>query len=836
MTATIDTPPTGLSNEEAARRRAAGHGNVVPLTSSRSYGQILRENVFTFINNVLFGLGLTLTLLGRVTDALVSVGVILVNVIVSVVQEVRAKRTLDRIALLTRPKATVVRDGNEQEVDPSEIVLGDLLVARPGDQIVVDGVLVSEERIEVDESLLTGESDRVPKSRGDPLLSGSFVMTGTGRYIATKVGAESFANSLTAGAKAFRRVLTPLQRKIYLIVRVLLLTVVYFEILLVVNAVLAGISFLESVQASVVIFGLVPNGLFLAIAVAYAAGAVRIARKGALVQQANAIESLANVDVLCLDKTGTLTSNRIVFDRFHAYGVEEEELRRLLGRFVASASSGNRTSEAIAAAFPSERGPVEDEVVFSSERKWSGLCFDGAAYVLGAPEIVRPALASDPTAETVSAWAAQGLRVLLFARRPGGALRDANGEPALPRGMEPLAVLALADELRPEAKETLRQFAESGVRLKIISGDNPDTVAALARQAGFGSTVHAVSGLELAGASPAQLETVADEGTIFGRITPQQKEALVEALKRRGWYVAMMGDGVNDVLSLKKADLGIAMESGSQATRAVADIVLLGNSFAALPPAVREGQRILNGMQDILRLFLTRIAYFALLILSTAIVGGFPFTPKTASISTFFTVGLPTLALAAWAQPGPSIKGRHIRTLLYFVLPSAMTLSLAGLFVYIAFLILAFTETQLSFPDLPAEQAVEVAVPYAQSAVATFSVLCGLVLLVFLKPPVRWLAVGARYSGDRRPALLAAILLAAYVAVLALPELDWVLEMPALRLWEYALIALFVTVWATVLFVIWRRRLLDRFLAVDLAELAGVPQAQLEARSSGFGR
>jgi cation-transporting ATPase E len=818
----LTTAPIGLTSEEAARRRAAGQGNDIPLTSSRSYRQILRENVFTFINTVLFGLGLTLALLGRVSDALVSVGVILVNVIVSVVQEVRAKQTLDRIALLTRPKATVVRDGVEREVDPADVVLGDLLVAGTGDQIVVDGVLASEGRVDVDESLLTGESDLVAKSAGDPLYSGSFVVNGEGRYLATKVGAASLANSLTAGAKAFRRVLTPLQRKIFLVVRVLLLIVVYFEALLVVNAILADIPFLQSVQASVVIFGLVPNGLFLAIAVAYAAGAVRIAGRGALVQQANAVESLANVDVLCLDKTGTLTANHLVFDRVEPVGIPEGEVRRLLGVFVASASSGNRTSEAIAAGCPGAAQPVTEEVAFSSERKWSGLTLDGVAYVLGAPEMLRAALANDPTSATVAAWAAGGLRVLLFARREGGSLYGPDGQPALPDGLEPIGVLGFSDVLRPEAKETLRQFAEAGVRLKIISGDHPETVAAVARQVGLGEEIRLVSGLDLAGASAAEFETAAEEGTIFGRITPQQKEALVDALKRRGFYVAMIGDGVNDVLSLKKADLGIAMEGGSQATRAVADIVLLGSSFAALPPAVREGQRILNGMQDILRLFLTRIAYFALLILSTAIVGGFPFTPKTASISTLFTVGLPSLALAAWAEPGGVVKGRHVRPLIYYVVPAALTLSLFGLLVYIVFLVLGFTDVQTARPDLSADETVNLALPYAHSAIVTFSVLCGIALLVFVKPPFRWLAVGARYTGDRRPAVLALALLGAYATLVSVPGLGWLLEVPSLSLGEYAFIALAVIVWATLLTAIWRRRLLDRFLGVDLAGLAGV--------------
>jgi cation-transporting ATPase E len=700
-------------------------------------------------------------------------------------------------------------------------VLGDLLVIRPGDQVVVDGVVRTPGPLEVDESLLTGESDRVVKGAGDLLYSGSFVVTGSGQYQASRVGAASFANTLTAGARAFRRVLTPLQRAVYLIIRILLLVVLYFEVLLLVNAVLSEVSLLESVQASVVIFGLVPNGLFLAITLAYAAGAVRVAGRGVLVQQANAIESLANVDVLCLDKTGTLTTNRLTLRALHPLTVSEEEFRQVLATFAASVTSGNRTSEAIAAALPGERMRVVDEVPFSSERKWSGVVMaTGAALVLGAPEVVLPAEAAMTAA--IERWVTQGLRVVLLARAPGGALRDAAGQPLLPAGLEPLGLVVLADELRPGTQETLEQFAQAGVRLKIISGDNPETVAALARQAGFPGQLRLVTGSDLDGLTDAQLEAVAEERDIFGRVVPQQKERLVAALKRRGHHVAMIGDGVNDVLSLKQADLGIAMESGSQATRAVADIVLLGDRFDVLVPAIREGKRILSGMQDILCLFLTRVAYFALLILSAAVVGGFPFTPRTASLLTLFTVGLPTLALAAWAEPRPLPRGQHVRPLLFFLLPAALTLSLAALLVYVLFLLLAVVNLQLEQPDLPPETVLAAALPLAQSALLTFSVFCGLLLVVLLKPPLPWLAAGAARTGDWRPALLALVLLACYLLLLLLPGTDALLDVPPLSLGEHLLLGGLALLWAGLLRVLWRRRALDRFLGVDLAGFAGL--------------
>jgi cation-transporting ATPase E len=320
---------TGLTEAEVMLRRAKGLGNRVAVTTGRTYRQIFQENVFTFINIVLFGLGAALVLLGRVSDALVSVGVIAINVVVSVVQEIRAKRVLDRISLITRPSATVIREGRQKKVDLEDIVVGDTLVVEPGDQIVTDGMVIGDEDLQVDESLLTGESNPVNKHPGDPIYSGSFCVGGNGYYRADKVGAESLSNRLTVSARAFRRVLTPLQKEVNLVVRVLLLIAVYLEIILVVNSTLEKVPFVDGVRMSVVILGLVPNGLFLAVATAYTLGAVRIASKGALVQQSNAIESLSHVDVLCMDKTGTLTTNRLKVHSIQALHISEESLCQL---------------------------------------------------------------------------------------------------------------------------------------------------------------------------------------------------------------------------------------------------------------------------------------------------------------------------------------------------------------------------------------------------------------------------------------------------------------------------------------------------------------------------
>ncbi len=829
-TALINTSPSGLTEADVVQRRTQGLSNKVPPPTGRTYVEILRENIFTFINTVIFLLGVALVIVGRPTDALVSLGVISANVLVSVVQEIRAKRTLDRIAVLTRPTAQVIRAAVPRSVTPDQLVVGDVLQVGPGDQIVLDGRVIGDSQMQVDESQLTGESNLVPKQAGDPVYSGSFCVNGSARYVAEKVGEQSLSNQITAGARAFRRVLTPLQNEIYLVVRIMLALVIYIEFLLVIHAVVARINPGDAVASATLVVGLVPNGLFLSITLAYALGAVRIIKYGALVQQSNAIESLSNVTVLCLDKTGTLTANRLQVNALHPIGISEDDLKCILGAMVASAKTLNKTSEAIKQAYPAEARVLVADVPFSSARKWSAVAYDNGIYAMGAPEMLRPSLgaASQDNAavwqqiETQSAQLAdQGLRVLLIAHHPDPTLlHDRGDDSCLPEGMQPIGLISLSDELRAEAQETLQRFSAAGVRPKIISGDNPETVAALAKQAGLPDNIMLVSGLELDEMNDAQFAEAAQLATIFGRITPQQKEKLVEALRQQGNYVAMIGDGVNDVLSLKKSNLGIAMESGTQATRAVADIILMKDSFAALAPAVSEGQRIVNGMQDILRLFLTRILSMALLIVSALVVGEFPLALRNASIVTLFSVGIPAVLLALWARPGPRKNGTLAQRLAHFLITPVLLTSIIGVLLFYVVLWIPTGLSQVLGPDVTLRQStllMHAARPVAQSALASFLVLAGLLLVIFVEPPTKWWTGGDELSGDWRPTITAVLLIIGFFVISAVPMLRDIFALSELTPFEWALICGATIIWLFAVRFFWRHSITARFLGIQYA-------------------
>ena len=828
---------TGLDELEVRTRRARGEGNDFQLPTSRSLADILRQNVLTLINLVLFSIGAVMVAIGRPDEALASVSLIAINIVVGVVQELRAKRKLDRIALLTRPKVTVIRERQERAIDPAELVRGDVVVVRAGDQVVADGILVGSGQIEVDESLLTGESDHVPKRAGDPLLSGSFVVSGTALYVVRRVGAKSFANTVAAEARSFRVVKTPLQRDVDFVIRMLMLVAMFIGFLLLISSLLSDIPLMRRVQAAAVIAGLVPNGLFFMVIVTYAMGAVRMASRGALVQQANSVESLSNVDVLCMDKTGTLTANKIAYHDVLPVGWEREPLERALADFASSATATTKTTEALIAALGGDKLRVLDEVTFSSARKWSAIAFSderrSGIYVLGAPEVLAPYLEVPPDAlPPVDEWVEAGLRVVLFAHNPEVLyLHDSKGEPLLP-SLRPVGLVVFRDELRPDAQETLAQFARAGVALKIISGDNPYTVAALARQVGLPAE-GVVSGKELATLSDADFARMAEEASIFGRITPQQKEKLVKALRSQGHYVAMIGDGVNDVLSLKKADLGIAMESGSGAARSVADMVLLGDSFAALPQALLEGQRIVSGMRDILRLYLARAVTLVLMIISASVVGvGFPYIPKHITLVALLTIGIPTFAIAVWARPERS-RLPLLRSVLHFAFPAGMVTFLFAflLYVYIfngiinegrtvevlredvaSFQVYAGIDYEIYTPD---QFRYEVAVLFSQTALTVFSVLVGLILVMFVEPPVPWMAGGDRYSGDVRPTLLALGLGALFGAIMVYEPLRHLFELLPLEARDYAVVAGMATVWLLALRYTWRAQLFARFLHLD---------------------
>ncbi len=807
--------PRGLSDQEAAARRASGQGNNTVVKTGRTYGQILRENVFTFFNIVLFSIGLLLLLLGDVNDAILTAFTGLLNASIASFQEARAKKKLDHIALLTRPQARVIRDGQEKSIDPAEIVVGDLLVIGPGDQVLVDGALAGEGRLEMDESLLTGESDLIPKRAGDTLLSGSFVVSGKAIYEAQKVGEHSFINQLSQNARSFVPQITPLQRQVNQVVRLLLLLVLFFGVvILLANIRFEQLTLAQSLKAASVTFGLAPASLFLMIVLAYALGAVRIADQGALVQVSNAIESLCHVSVLCLDKTGTLTANQIRLEQIEALNTpggpafSQADLQRILGCYARSASASNATNEAVLNGTPGEKHLFQQEVPFSSKLKWSAMSFNEPAlrgtYVLGANEMMRPSLVENPRlAELQAAWSGRGWRVLTFACLPEAVpLQDAHGEPILPPGLFPIALLAFSDVLRPEARETLAGFKQAGIQIKIISGDNPETVAALAQQAGLGANgepVRLASGVDLAEMDSTQLSAAAREATIFGRITPEQKEKLVRTLKDQGHYVAMTGDGVNDVMALKQAQVGIAMQSGSQATRSVADIVLLNDSFSALPKAFLDGQRILNGLLDVLRLYLSNIVALAIEITFIAMLQlGFPFLPGQNSAIAMLAMSIPSFFLTTWARPGPAERSSLLKQIGHFVIPAGVFMSVANLIVYLYFIF-----SSKSLPD-------------AMTAITHATLLNGLLLVIFTRPPTRFWTGGKELDGDWKPTLLAVAMLAAFEIATNIPIISKFYEIqPLARPQDYLLVAGVSLAWVFVLRQAWRGRWFEKYLGVD---------------------
>ena len=775
-------------------------------------------------------LGIALAIVGRPIDALVSLAVISTNIVVSVTQEVRAKRTLDRIALLTRPTARVVRDGAERDVTPEELVLGDLVTLEPGDQVVLDGRVV-DGRLQLDESQLTGESDLQSRRAGEVVYSGSFATDGYGRYVVEQVGEGSLANRLAAGARAYRRVLTPLQREIQLVIRLAFLVVGYLEVLLLFNALLKTVPSGDVIGQAAVLVGLIPNGLFVSIAIAYALGAVRIARQGALVQHANAIESLSSVDVLCLDKTGTLTANRLTMVEAVPFTGTEATLRDLLGTMVASSGTRNKTAEAIAAACPGSPVPIATDIPFSSARKWSAIEVAPGVedaplrgiVALGAPQMLEPYLTEGPgivgraaREAAVAERSDRGLRVLLLAGDPAASgLVDAGDATILPSTLVPIGIVALEDELRAEAGTALAGFRATGVRPVIISGDDPDTVAALARQAGLGPELVTMTGPAVDELSDGDLAMAVGDVDVFGRITPSQKERLVGALKAGGHYVGMIGDGVNDVLSLKKADLGVAMHSGSAATRAVADIILTDDSFASLLPAVSEGQRIRNGMGSILALFLTRISTLGVLIVSSLVIGIFPIGLRNASVVSLLTVGIPSTLLALWAQPGAGRRDSLRRTVFRVVAPATILSSVLGLGVLYGTLALGVAATPgIDLASGLTDANLTDVTPSAQSALTLFLVLTGLALIAFVEPPLDWLAVAVPRTSDRRPlglaVALAAVLLLFVVVGPARALFGLAIPSPA----EATLALGAVALWILTIRLVWRYRLMERFLGL----------------------
>ncbi len=686
--------PHGLRFDEVADRVARGLVNRDDRKQRRDR-DIIRENALTYFNLVLFSLILVLFILaivdrdaGHAQDAFFVGIIVAANIAVGTWQEIRATRTLRALQALAAPRATVVRDGAESQILATDVVEGDLVLIGPGDQVVADGRVVAD-AAEIDESLLTGESQSVRRVPGEPVLSGSFCTAGRLGYVAERVGREAYAQRLTADARELVRRATPLQIRFKRIVRILLIATAALGGLLLVSAAVTGDDLADAIKnTTATISSVVPEGLLLGMTVAFAVGAVRLSRRGAIVQDINAVEAMNYLDVVCLDKTGTITANELSLRETH--WVADDDLavaadRGWLAAFAAAGADESGTSAALAAGLAAEANDARPvaRVPFNSERRWSALTLESRGvrrhFVLGAPETVLPSAADDGRLQRRYAEAARdGLRGLIFAEAP--ALPDPE---AGLRDVRALALVTVADVLRDEVADAFAKMDEIGIEPKIISGDNPETVVALVRQLGIDLPGGHISGAELAALDEAGFHEAVEQHSVFGRIAPEQKARIVTALRDNKHFVAMVGDGANDVRALRAADVAVAMESGTQTARAVAGIVLLKDSFAAFVQGTAEAQSVLGNSAQLSKLFITKSFYAFLIIIASDMLGlDFPFLPRHGSLTALFTLGLPAIFIALTTPP-PRAGADWTNTVLRFALPAAFALAAASVAVHL---------------------------------------------------------------------------------------------------------------------------------------------------------
>ena len=690
--------PGGLTTEEAARRAAEGKRNVL-VQREASDGQIIRRNALSFFNVVLGGLILTLLVLAVVDrsvsdaqDALFVGLVAAANLAVATWQELRATHSLRRLVALTMPRATVVRDGEERSIPAEDVVLGDLIRLKTGDQIVADGHVVDDgaDSAEIDESLLTGETKPERKRAGDEVRSGSFCVAGRCSYVAERVGADAYAVRLTADARTLVHRQTPLQLRFQRLLRVLLTATAVLGVLLLISYNVSHRGLAESIKAATAtITTVVPEGLLLSMTVAFAIGAARVSRRGAVVQDIAAIEALNYVDVVCLDKTGTITANRLALSKvFWLPGADEAA--GWLGAFASATAGESGTAKAIAEALAAGSNGARPSrtVPFSSARRWSAVELDlrrrRRSFLLGAPETVLPLCTDAGPLYAANARATtSGLRSVVFAEAPVLPDFDSPESNGSSVQLKPLALITLADVLRPEVKTAFDTMTRLRIEPKLISGDSPETVAALIAQLGIRLQGGTIAGTDLEGLGDAELGEAVERQSIFGRIGPDQKAMIVAALQKNGHYVAMVGDGANDVRALRAADVAVAMASGTETARAVAGVVLLNDSFAAFVAGTREAQAVLGNSARLSKLFLTKSLYAFAIIVATNMLGlNFPFLPRHGSLTSLLTLGIPAVFISAGVPPLDT--GRDFtRDVLRFALPASVSLACAAILVHL---------------------------------------------------------------------------------------------------------------------------------------------------------
>lgn len=683
-TASSTSHLVGLNSAEVQERVSAGATNDFKARVGRTYRQIVIENVFNLFNIVLFSLLLFVLLLGDYITVVFAGFSVVSNTFLGMIQEINAKRRLDQLATLSVQKVAVLRGNTWESISMYDVVRDDILKIEPGDKLVVDGVVIQGDSLEIDESLLTGESDAVYKEAGAEVFSGSFCIAGSGVMRATRVGAESNINKLTVIAKAYKRVKTPTQTLIDIIVQITVVIMFALVPMLFISAIVNNLTLLEALR-NVVVFvtTLVPQGLVLVAILSLTIGAIKITMQRTLVQRVNAVESLGNATVLCFDKTGTLTKNQLaVTEIISLNNTSQETIAPAIAAYLAHLSHLNRTAGAVQEYVQAQAHALLDvrkvrEVPFTSGRKWGAVVFEDTTYVMGAPERLLPNLTGGGTlSERVMALSSQGYRVLAFARVKGE-IDPAN----IIHQTEPIALIVLSDQPRENIQETLKAFMDEKIGLKVVSGDSLETVRAIAEQSGMTIT-GAMLGADVDKMSDGELVSIIEDINVFARVEPETKQRIVSALQARGHYVAMVGDGVNDVPALKQAQLAIVMNDGTQISKDVADIVLLDNAMSTLPLAFREGREITQTVFGTMKIFLVKNLYNILLFLFIAFMSlPFPFTPVQISWSTFGTVNMPA-TLVAFGILRPTYMKRFREDVLDFILTGAVIGSLGLAIVY----------------------------------------------------------------------------------------------------------------------------------------------------------
>ena len=727
-------PQIGLTADEVASRVAEGKINGEQTIKTKSIPQILRENILTFFNFIFVAFAVILLFFtvfefgadGKVT-AQFNVGIlgnfgfmilIVGNCAVGVIQGIRSKLTMDKLSLLSAPKAVVVRDGEETEINIESIVLDDLMVLSTGKQICADGIVV-DGSIEVNESLITGEPDAILKNPGDEVMSGSFVVSGKAKCQVTHIGQDNFVMKISSGAKYFKRPSSEIWRSLMFVTKFMSIVIIPVGIALFLIKYLGQQGELSDtvIKTLGTLIGMMPSGLVALATTVFCVSVIRLSKHKTNAQDLYCIETLARVDVLCLDKTGTITEGTMEVNSVEST-LDEGEVKQLLKDFTHALDAEDATSMAIKD-FVADLSPAREHsgiVPFSSARKWSGATFDGVSYVLGAPEFVFRNL-DDDKQEKISAMAEQGYRVLVLAKA-----QSAFDGQNLPDGLELVAYVYITDKIRAEAPDTLRYFREQGVTVKIISGDNPATVRAVALRAGLEDCDNII---DMSTVADDQIEDIAEKYTIFGRVLPDQKLALVKALKKHGHTVAMTGDGVNDVLALKEADCSVAMASGSDAAKNVSSLVLLDSNFASMPKVVEEGRRSINNLERSASLYLMKTLYNTMLAVLFMIVPfDLPFEPRHLTLISSVTIGIPSVVLAL--EPNKDrVSGHFLPKVLSHALPGSITVVLGAVAVIIA--------NACFLKDLRLEQ--------VQSLYLVLTTFVGLMYLFKVSMPFNWIHV-----------------------------------------------------------------------------------------------